>query len=139
MIRNRKKVGNGVQLAGAASITLPLRIYTGKRTTEMTRDYAEQRNGVYYLIGTRITLDSLVDAFREGASPETIRDDFPSLTLAQVYGALAFYLEHQAGISQYLLTRQQRWQAMEQQATPPANNLEERLARVRLEFTLGRD
>jgi len=36
------------------------------------QDYVEQRDGCYYLIGTRIALDSIVLAFRDGESPETI-------------------------------------------------------------------
>jgi uncharacterized protein (DUF433 family) len=55
--------------------------------------HIEQREGVYYVSGTRIRLDSIVYAFREGCSPECIREDFGGLTLAHVYGAIAFYLD----------------------------------------------
>lgn len=64
----------------------------------MTSDYVEQREGGYYVAGTRVSLDSIVYAFRGGESPETIQQNFPSLTLEQVYGATAFYLGHQAEI-----------------------------------------
>ena len=64
----------------------------------MTRDYVEQRSGGYYVAGTRVSLDSLVYAFRDGESPETIQQHFPSLTLEQVYGAIAFYLGHQVEV-----------------------------------------
>src|SRR4051794_21421995 len=64
----------------------------------MTRDYVEQREGGYYVAGTRVSLDSIVYAFRGGESPEAIQQNFPSLTLEQVYGATAFYLRHQAAI-----------------------------------------
>lgn len=53
------------------------------------------RNGGYYVSGARVSLDSLVYAFRAGESPESIQQDFPSLSLEQVYGAIAFYLGHQ--------------------------------------------
>ena len=56
----------------------------------MTREYVEQRNGGYYIAGACVSLDSIVCAFRAGESPETIRQNFPSLTLEQVYGAIAF-------------------------------------------------
>jgi hypothetical protein len=39
--------------------------------------YVEQRDGGYYIAGTRISLDSVVHAFRNGASPETILRSFP--------------------------------------------------------------
>jgi uncharacterized protein (DUF433 family) len=58
-------------------------------------EYVEQRNGGYYVAGTRISLDSIVYCFNAGESPETIRQNFSSLTLEQVYGAIAFYLAHQ--------------------------------------------
>ena len=58
----------------------------------MTRDYVEQRDGGYYVAGARVSLDSIVYAFRGGESPETIQQSFPSLTLEQVYGAITFYL-----------------------------------------------
>ena len=53
----------------------------------MVSEHIEQREGVYYVRGTRISLDSIVYAFREGCSPETIHEDFEWLTLALVYGA----------------------------------------------------
>ena len=58
----------------------------------MPADYIEQHNGGYYIQGTRVSLDSIVYSFNDGESPETIRQNFPSLTLEQVYGAIAFYL-----------------------------------------------
>ena len=60
--------------------------------------YIEQREGGYYVAGTRVSLDSLVYSFRNGESPETIQQQFPSLSLEQVYGAIAFYLGHQATV-----------------------------------------
>lgn len=64
----------------------------------MSGDYVEQRAGGYYVAGTRVSLDSLVYAFRGGESAETMQQNFPSLTLEQVYGAIAFYLRHQAQV-----------------------------------------
>src|SRR3954468_14128248 len=58
-------------------------------------DYVEQRNGGFYVAGTRVSLDSIVYSFRAGDSPETIRQNFSSLSLEQVYGAIAFYLAHE--------------------------------------------
>lgn len=60
-------------------------------------NYIEQRSGGYYVAGARVSLDS-VYAFRGGDSAETIQQNFPSLTLEQVYGAIAFCLAHQAEI-----------------------------------------
>ena len=58
-------------------------------------EYIEQRNGGFYVAGTRVSLDSIVYSFKAGDSPETIRQNFSALTLEQVYGAIAFYLAHE--------------------------------------------
>ena len=69
----------------------------------MQTEYIEQRNGGYYVAGTRISLDSVVYSFNEGQSPEAIQEDFPLLKRSQIYGAIAFYLDHQAEIDKYLV------------------------------------
>lgn len=58
-------------------------------------EYIEQRNGGFYVAGARVSLDSIVYSFKAGDSPETIRQNFSSLSLEQVYGAIAFYLAHE--------------------------------------------
>jgi uncharacterized protein (DUF433 family) len=61
-------------------------------------EYVEQRDGGFYVVGTRVSLDSIVYSFKAGDSPETIRQNFSSLTLEQVYGAIAFYLAHECEV-----------------------------------------
>lgn len=58
-------------------------------------EYVEQRNGGFYVAGTRVSLDSIMYSFKAEDSPETIRQNFSSLTLEQVYGAITFYLAHE--------------------------------------------
>ena len=55
----------------------------------MARDYVEQRDGGYYVSDTRVSLDSIVYAFRRGESAETICQNFEVLNLEEVYGAIA--------------------------------------------------
>ena len=69
----------------------------------MSKDYVERRDGAYRVVGTRVSLDSVVYAFRRGASPESIQRSFPLLTLEQIYGAIAYYLARQKEIDDYLL------------------------------------
>jgi len=76
--------------------------YTRSREKAVHHEYVEQRHGGYYVAGTRVSLDSVVNAFNQGQSPEAIQEDFPSLKRAQIYGAIAFYLDHQAEIDAYL-------------------------------------
>ena len=56
-----------------------------------------------YRIGSsRVSLDSVVYSWQQGDSPETIVENFPTLTLEEVYGAIAFYLANQDLIDDYL-------------------------------------
>jgi uncharacterized protein (DUF433 family) len=64
----------------------------------MGSHYIDIRAGGYYIAGTRVSLDSIVYAFRGGESPETIQRNFGSLSLEQVYGAIAFYLHHREDV-----------------------------------------
>src|ERR1700686_2833870 len=64
-------------------------------------------DGVVRIAGTRVTLDTLVAAFREGATAETIAEQYPSLRLADVYMALGYYLRHQQEVDVYLQRRGQ--------------------------------
>jgi len=68
----------------------------------MERSYVEQRDGGYWIRGTRISLDSIVYAFKRGAAPESIQRAFPLLTLEEIYGAITFYLAHAQEIDTYL-------------------------------------
>ena len=68
----------------------------------MAKEYAGYRDGGYWIAGTRVSLDSVVYAFLEGLSPESNMESFDTLTLQEVYGALAFYLGHRDGIDTYL-------------------------------------
>jgi uncharacterized protein (DUF433 family) len=93
-------------------------------------DYIEQHDGGFYIRGTRVPLDSIVHEFREGAAPESIRQAFPTLTLEQVYGAIAFYLGHQAEVDASIRDAGQAWAEFE--ATHPMpESIRERLREAR--------
>jgi len=68
----------------------------------MSKEYVTKVEGAYRITDTRVSLDSIVYAWRDGASPETIREMFPVLTLEEVYGAVTFYLANQEEIDEYL-------------------------------------
>jgi uncharacterized protein (DUF433 family) len=97
----------------------------------MVTEHLEERDGVLYISGTRISLDSIVYAFLEGSSPESIREDFDGLSLAQVYGAIAFYLDHKAEVDSYLSRRNEQWNELERQGKSPNPELLARVERAR--------
>ena len=74
--------------------------------TSIKSEYVEQRNGGYYIAGSRISLDSILYALRRGEKPETILEHFPTIgLLAKVYGAIAFALDHP---KRWMLTSQSK-------------------------------
>jgi uncharacterized protein (DUF433 family) len=68
----------------------------------MAKDYIEKRESGYYVIGSRVSLDSIAYAFLDGNSAEGIVESYPTLSLEQVHGSLAFYLANRAEIDAYL-------------------------------------
>ena len=59
-------------------------------------------DGVVRVGGTRVTLDTIVVAFQQGATAEEIAEQYPSVALSDVYAAIAFYLRHQSEVEAYL-------------------------------------
>ncbi len=103
----------------------------------MAKGYVEERNGGYYLAGTRISLDSIVQCFNDGLSLETILAEFETLTLTQVFGAIMFYLENQPAIDAYRIRQTQRFEATRRNAAPLPGNLVQRLAAAREQLHSG--
>ena len=69
----------------------------------MENEHVEYRDAGHWIRGTRVSLDSVVRAFLEGRAPETICVEcFPTLTLGQVVGAIAYYLAHRESVDAYL-------------------------------------
>jgi uncharacterized protein (DUF433 family) len=87
----------------------------------MAKEYVERREDGYWVTGTRVSLDSVVYAFLRGASPESIAQSFPVLTLEEVYGGIAFYLAHQAEVDALLQQTEAEFSALEK-ASREANS-----------------
>ena len=64
--------------------------------------------GVMRVGQTRVTLDSVVVAFQEGATAEEIVHQYPTLDLADVYAVLSYYLRNRDKVETYLQQRQAR-------------------------------
>lgn len=65
-------------------------------------------DGVVRVGGTRVTLDTIVAAFEEGATAEEIAHQYPSLHLADVYAVIGYYLRRRPDIEAYLHQRRQQ-------------------------------
>jgi uncharacterized protein (DUF433 family) len=53
---------------------------------------ATDNDGVIRVTGTRISLDLVVEVFQDGATPEEIAIQYPSLSLPVVYAVISYYL-----------------------------------------------
>lgn len=69
---------------------------------EAAKIYVEEREGGYYVAGSRVSLDSIVYEYLRGESPEGIAESFPAVALEEIFGALAFYLANPGVIDDYL-------------------------------------
>jgi len=65
-------------------------------------------DGSIRISGSRVPIDAIVHHFNLGCTAEEIVYKFPSLLLAQVYGAIYYYLTHKHEIGKYLQEREAR-------------------------------
>jgi uncharacterized protein (DUF433 family) len=97
----------------------------------MADAYVEQRESSFFIRGSRVSLDSVVRGFLNGDSAEAIRDNFPTLSLEQVYGAIAYYLGHRAEIDAYLRTGEETFEDGRRSQTHISDELRARLEQAR--------
>jgi uncharacterized protein (DUF433 family) len=73
-------------------------------------------SGVVRISNTRVTLDTVITAFLEGATAEEIMEQYTSLQLSDVYSVIGYYLRHQAEVDTYLVERQHLASLVQQEA-----------------------
>lgn len=56
---------------------------------------------------SRVTLDTVIEAYQRGGRPEEIARQFPAISLAEVYATIAYYLQHQPALDAYLREREE--------------------------------
>lgn len=101
--------------------------------------YVEERDGGYYVAGTRIALDSIVHAFQAGEPPEEILRSFPMAgPLVRIYGAITFYLENQEKVEAYLEEQDRLWDALSENRANAADPMMKRLREAKEHASQGR-
>jgi uncharacterized protein (DUF433 family) len=95
------------------------------------KSYVNQREGVYWVADTRVSLDSIVYAFLEGHTAESIQQSFPLLTLEQVYGAITYYLAHCESIDAYLQEQQAAFEALKDKLRRMHPHMAQRIAEIK--------
>ena len=66
---------------------------------------ATDEDGVVRAAESRVTLDALVHAFDAGATAEEIAQQYPSVSLDDVYAVVTYYLRQRSQVEDYLKTR----------------------------------
>lgn len=69
--------------------------------------FQEDETGAIRIGKTKVLLEIVIRAFLDGASPETIVQQYSTLSLSDTYSAIAYYLRHQKDIETYLQQREQ--------------------------------
>jgi len=70
---------------------------------EEAKQYVRKdEHGTYRVGNTRILLDLVIGSYDRGYSPEFIRQQYPSLDLEQIYGAITWYLAHVEEMKSYM-------------------------------------
>jgi len=87
----------------------------------------QDEHGVLRVADTRVMLDSVVAPFHLGHSAETIAQQYPALSLEEVYGAIAYYLANQADVDKYLRDQDEVWKQWRERANPVLSPVVQRL------------
>jgi uncharacterized protein (DUF433 family) len=72
----------------------------------------EDANGIIRVGGTRVTLDTIVTAYQQGEPPESIADQYPSVSLPDIFAVISYYLRHRTEVDRYLAQQRQRGEAV---------------------------
>jgi uncharacterized protein (DUF433 family) len=89
-------------------------------------------HGVMRIGQTRVRLDTVITAWRQGESPEQIVENFDVLDLADIYAVISYYLHHRMEVEEYMARNRQegeRVRAEHEQRFPSAGIRERLLAR----------
>jgi uncharacterized protein (DUF433 family) len=86
-------------------------------------------DGVMRVRGTRVTVDTVFAAFRDGATPEEIVQQYPSIPLADVYQVIGYCLRHSSDLETYLAGRREASRTARElnESTWPADGIRGRL------------
>lgn len=90
----------------------------------------EDKTGAIRVGKSRVLLEMVIHAFQDGASPEAIVDNYSTLTLSDVYGAIAFYLKNKYEVETYLAKREELAESVKQRLEaiqPDMNQIRSRL------------
>jgi uncharacterized protein (DUF433 family) len=77
--------------------------------------------GVIRIGDSRVSLDTVIIAFSQGATPEQIVEDYDSLGLSEVYAVISYYLQNRDEVENYLEQRKVQREQLRQQIETRCN------------------
>lgn len=83
--------------------------------TTMTVPLTHTEFGTIRVGRSRVSLDSIVHHYKQGATAERIAESFPSLDLADIYAVIAYYLANRESVEEYLQRQEAEADALQQQ------------------------
>src|SRR5262249_4574043 len=91
----------------------------------------EDADGALRVGNSRVLLELVIQAFQDGATPETIVQRYSTLALPDVYAVIAYYLRHRSEIDAYLAERDQKAEKVRRRWEAQQGDMSENRARTR--------
>ena len=85
------------------------------------------QHGAMGIGNSRVVLDAIVAGFEQGHSPETLQQQYPTLSLEEVYGAITYYLAHTDEVRAHLKRQDELWEAWRAKTATLSSPVVERL------------
>ncbi|MEK6299863.1 MAG: DUF433 domain-containing protein [Acidobacteriota bacterium] len=82
--------------------------------TTISAPLTQWEDGTIRITGSRVPIDTVIHHFRLGATAEEIGYKFSSLRLADIYGAIYYYLAHRKDVEEYLRQQEAAADAVQQ-------------------------
>ncbi|MEX0716877.1 MAG: DUF433 domain-containing protein [Planctomycetaceae bacterium] len=89
------------------------------------------------IAGTRVGLESVVYAWRGGETPEQTVANYPTLSVEQVHGALAFYFRNREAIDRYMLDLEVLFEKLRSESEEQNREFRERLLQRAAQLDAG--
>ncbi len=103
-------------IVGTAAPLLAIMLQAANYMADAPKQYVmTDEHGVMRVAGTRVMLDSVIAAWKLGSSAESIQDQYPSLSLEQVYGSIAYMLANPEEVAAYIREQDEFWAKMKAQ------------------------
>jgi uncharacterized protein (DUF433 family) len=113
-------------------------IWPRRTISSANRSTVACSSGTVIAAGTRVSLDSIVYAFLEGHTAESIQQSFPLLTLEQVYGAITYYLANREAIDTYLQEQEAAFETLKERLRRANPHMAQRIAELKHQHRTAR-